>query len=72
MISERVEIEKVGDVNVFHAKLIRFATIMNVACLIIVNLYPLHFKAYVSVLDSTIKLRVAINEVHGGYVMSNK
>lgn len=72
MIAERMKIEEVGDVDVFHTELIRLTTIMNVACLIIVYLNSLHFESNVSVFDSSIKLRVAIDEVDGGYVMSNK
>ena len=70
MVTQRVKIEEIRNVNVLHAELIRLATVVNTARLIVINLDPLHFKANVSVLHATIKLCIAIDVVDGGDVMS--
>lgn len=72
VVSKRVEVEEIANVNIFHTELIGFATIMSAASLIIIYLYSLNLEANVSVLNTTIELCVSIDEVDGGYVMGNK
>lgn len=72
MVAERVEVEEVGDVDVLHAELIRFAAVVNAARLIVVDLDPLHFEANVAVLHPPIELRVAVDEVDGRDVMGDE
>lgn len=72
MVAERVEIEKIRNVNVLHAELIGFATIVSTARLVIVDFDSLNFEANVAVLDATIKLRIAVDKVDGGHMMRNQ
>lgn len=72
VVTQRVEIEKVGDVNVLHAELIWIATVVSATRLVVVNLDALHFKADVAVLNTTIKLRVAVDKVDGGNMMRDE
>jgi hypothetical protein len=72
VIAKRMEVEEIRDINVFHAELIWFSSVMNAAGLIIVNLNSLHFKSNISVFDSTVKFSVAINEIHGCDMVRNK
>jgi hypothetical protein len=72
MISKRVEIEEVGDVNVLHAELVGLAAIMRTARDIVIDLYALHFESNVAVFNAPIELGVSVDEVDGGNVMCDK
>lgn len=72
VIAKRMEVQKVRHVNVFHAELIRFSAVMSTASLIIVNLDSLYFKSNVSMLNTTVKLGVSVNEIHGCNMVRNK
>lgn len=72
MISKRVKIQEIRHVDVLHAELIRLAAVMRAARLIIVNFDSLYFESNVAVLDSSVKLRIAINEIDSCNVMCNK
>lgn len=72
MVAERMQVEKVGDVDVLHAELVRLASVMGAARLVIVDLDALHLEADVPVLDATVELCIAINVIDGRDVMCNK
>lgn len=72
VISKRVKIQEIRHVDVLHAELIRLATVMCAARLIIVNFDSLYFETNVAVLDSSVELRIAINEIDSCNVMCNK
>lgn len=72
VISKRVKIQEIRHVDVLHAELIRLAAVMRAARLIIVNFDSLYFESNVAVLDSSVKLRIAINEIDSCNVMCNK
>lgn len=72
MISQRVKVEEVGDVNVLHAELVRLAAVMSAARQIVIDLYPLHLEANVSMLNASVELCVSVNEIHGGDVMCDE
>lgn len=72
VVSKRMEIQEIRNVNVFHAELIWFAAIMSAACLVVINFNSLHFKSNVSMLNSSIEFRIAIDKVDSRNMMGNK
>lgn len=72
MIAQRVQIEKIRNVNVFHAELILLSAVAGTARRVIVDLDALHFKANVAMLVASIEFGVAIDEVDSGHMVRNK
>lgn len=72
MIAQRVQIEEIGNVNVFHAELILLSTETGTARRVIVYLDALHFKANVAMLVASIEFGVAIDKVDSGHMVRNK
>lgn len=72
VISKRVKIQEIRHIDVLHAELIWFAAIMGAARLIIVNFDSLYFESNIAVLDSSVKFRIAVNEIDSCNVMCNK
>lgn len=72
MIAQRVQIEKIGNVNVFHAELILLAAVAGTARRVIVDLDALHFKANVAMLVASIEFGVAIDEVDSGHMVRDE
>jgi len=67
-----MEIQEVRHINVFHAELIGFALMIDAARRVIIDLNALHLKTNVAMLDTSIELCVAINEIHSSNVMSHQ
>lgn len=72
MIAQRMQIEEIRHIDVFHTERIRIAVVRFLACGIVVDFDALHLESNVAMLDSSIELCVAVNVIDGRHMMGDQ